>query len=171
MGAGREADVVLVTDDYEVIGATLTQLRERTALLGPLRFGRRHAAYTEWELRWSYAHRPYAEGWSTAAVSVVVTVTRSLPRWSPLPSAEAGLPAQWAEYLAALTLHEEGHVAIAREAGRAVRASLGALPPRATKRELDELARSTVTMVTEAHRAEERAYDEATGHGATQGCW
>ena len=170
MSAVREGDGALVQDDYEVIGATLTQLRERMALLGPLRAGRRHAAYTDWELRWSYAHRARAEGWDVGAVSVVVTVTRSLPRWSSLPSAEAGLDAAWAEYLAALTLHEEGHVAIARAAGRAVRAALETLPTCATRSELDALARRTVAAVTGAHRADERAYDGATGHGATQGC-
>lgn len=162
---------LVVTDEpYEVVGATLRRLREVTSLLGPLREGRRHAAYTGWELRWSYAHRVSPEGWQTAAVRVAVLVTRSLPRWSPVPSAEPGLAEAWARYLDALTLHERGHVALAAEAGRAVLAALRGMPPCATRDGLDDLARETVHGLSERAREEERAYDALTDHGATQGC-
>ncbi|MDO9021336.1 MAG: DUF922 domain-containing protein [Deltaproteobacteria bacterium] len=162
--------MVITDEPYEVVGATLHRLREVTTLLGPLRDGRRHAAYTAWELRWSYAHRVSPDGWQTTAVRVAVLVTRSLPRWSPVPSAEPGLLEAWARYLGALTLHEQGHVALAAEAGRAVLAALRALPPCAARDDLDALARETVHRLSERAREEERAYDALTDHGATQGC-
>ena len=157
-------------DDYEVVGATLAQLRARMALLGPVRDGRRHAAYTAWELRWTYAHQPRPAGCGLTAVTVTTTVTRTLPRWSPIPSAAPGLPAEWARYLGALTLHEQGHLVIAAEAARAVHAALIGLPVCATRADLDALAQRTVRAITARHREDERTYDALTDHGATQGC-
>jgi predicted secreted Zn-dependent protease len=162
--------IVVQADDYEVVGSTLAQLRAMAALLGPLRSGRRHAAYTAWELRWSYARRETPDGWRAAAVRVEARVTRTLPRWTPVRSADPSLPDAWARYLDALTLHEQGHVAIADEAGRAVHAALSDLPCCATRERLDALARSAARAVSSRYREEERAYDALTGHGATQGC-
>ncbi len=160
----------LERDDYDVVGSTLSQLRACSALLGPSPDGRRHAAYTRWEIRWRYEHRLMEGRWSAVDVRVTAVVTRTLPRWSPVRSAEPSLAVEWARYLEALTLHEQGHLLIAAEAGRAVHEALLALAPCETREALDALAGETARAITARHRDEERAYDALTDHGATQGC-
>jgi predicted secreted Zn-dependent protease len=162
--------LLVVDDDYDVVGTTLEQLRAMASLLGPVRAGSRHAAYTAWALRWSYARASHARGYAVAAAQVAVTVTRTLPRWTPVAAADAGLAAAWERHRAALALHEQGHVDLAAQAGRAARAALLALPPCPSAEALDAAARAAVRAVGDRFRAEERAYDARTDHGATQGC-
>lgn len=160
----------VVDDDYDVVGTSLEQLRAMATLLGPVRAGLRHAAYTAWELRWSYARAARAAGCAVASATVAVTVTRTLPRWTPVASADPALRPAWERYRAALALHEEGHALIAAGAGRAVHAALLALPAQPSAAALDAAARDVVRSVSARYRDEERAYDALTDHGATQGC-
>lgn len=162
--------VVVREERYEVTGSTLTQLRAMAALLGPGRGGERYVAYTAWELRWEYVRAVGARGWGLAGATVTTVATRTLPRWTPARTADPAEVEAWEGYVASLAEHEEGHVLIGAEAGRALYEALRALPPCATREALDELAGETAARVSEEFRALERAYDAETGHGATQGC-
>lgn len=162
--------VVVRDERYEVTGATLAQLRAMAALLGPGKGGERYVAYTAWELRWEYARAVGDRGWAMAGATVTTVVTRTLPRWTPARSVDAAVVRQWEGYVASLAEHEEGHVLIGAEAGRALYEALKGLPACETREALDALAGETAARVSEEYRVLEIAYDAETGHGATQGC-
>jgi predicted secreted Zn-dependent protease len=137
--------------------------------LGPRRGGRAFGAYTDWQVAWRYAIETTPGGVRVGEVSVDVRAAVVVPRWRPPRSAPAELAAQWSRYVAAIELHEQGHVDLAVAAGRAVLVGLEGLPtfagPDALRRAADALAEAEVEQV----RARERAYDDASRHGASQG--
>jgi predicted secreted Zn-dependent protease len=168
-GEHEAAPGVRVTErrrEYEVTGSTAGQLRDVIALLGPRRGGRTFVACTDWVVTWSYVRAEGPEGFRVGDATVDVEVTLVIPRWRPPRSAGADLIATWQDDLAALAAHEAGHRDLAIEAGCAIRAALDALGPAPSREALDEDARSRAAAILEEYRARERAYDEATGHGA-----
>ena len=150
-------------ESYPVNGSTIEQLRRVLGVLGPVRHGRRYAAYTDWEV----AFRVCAPGGPALAAhtSVSVSAVVRLPCWRPPPSAPRELAARWESYVDALRRHEDGHVAIARAAGEAVAARLLALPAHAPPEVFQRAAAQAVAEL----RAVERTYDMDTRHGAAQG--
>jgi predicted secreted Zn-dependent protease len=102
-------------------------------------------------------------------VSVDLAVTFTLPRWDATADAPAALIERWGGYLAALTHHEEGHRDIAVDAANDVLGAIEALPVHATCRGFERAADAAAHAVVERYRDLQIAYDDATGHGATQG--
>ncbi|MGK3990823.1 DUF922 domain-containing protein [Sorangium sp. So ce136] len=87
-----------------------------------------------------------------------------LPRWRPPPNAAPALVATWEAELRALVAHEEGHRDLAIAAGAAVAEALETTPPAASAEALDEAMMTRAEAALAAAR--ERAYDQATAHGA-----
>lgn len=162
--------VVVRDERYDVTGSAVAQLKAMAALLGPGKGGERYVAYTAWELRWEYERAVGARGWCLAGAKVTTVATRTLPRWEPPRSADPAVVAEWEGYVEALAEHEDGHVLIGAEGGRALYEALKVLPPCATREALDALVAETAAAVSGEFRAMEVAYDAETGHGATQGC-
>jgi predicted secreted Zn-dependent protease len=161
--------VVLHRETYTIAGSCLDQLQRAVMLLGPRRHGAVHPAYTDWEVRWSYAPDRGPFGARVVDPQVVAEVTCTLPAWRPPSSTPADLISRWANYVDALERHEQGHIDLARAAATTIHEALRTLPPGATEAALLAAAEDAVDAVLVEIRARERAYDEATGHGATQG--
>jgi predicted secreted Zn-dependent protease len=161
--------ILLHRETYTVAGSRLDQLQRAVMLLGPRRKGAVHPAFTDWEVRWSYAPERGPFGVRVADPEVVAEVTCTLPAWRSPSSAPADLVSHWAGYVDALERHEQGHIDLARAAATAIHEALRTLPPCATEAALLAAAEATVAAALAEIRAREHAYDEATGHGAAQG--
>jgi predicted secreted Zn-dependent protease len=161
--------VLVRRETYTIAGSRLDHLQRAVLLLGPRRNGVVHPAFTDWEVRWSYAPEHGAFDVRATDPQVVAEVTCTFPIWRPPSSVSVDLVSCWAAYLDALERHEQGHVDLGGAAATAIYEALRTLSPYATPGALQSAAESAVTAVLEEMRARERAYDEATGHGATQG--
>jgi predicted secreted Zn-dependent protease len=123
---------------------------------------------TTWHFRWRWETaedggcqivRPALTGDITVTVPALVVPRRT----------DAGAVDRFAAYLDALWQHEVGHVDRAARAARAGVDSRARLPPATTCAEAQAAAKSTGAAAMKALDAEQRAYDRATDHGATQG--
>jgi predicted secreted Zn-dependent protease len=161
--------VNLRRNPYLVVGSTAQQLRTVLSALGPVRGGQRFGAFTDWEVAWRYRHSEAAEGRRICEVTIDLSVRIAMPRWCPPRSAPAGLVAAWEAYVAAVELHEQGHVALAVDAGAAVRRRLLELPALGSSAALDAAARTAAEEALRDARERELAYDRETCHGAAQG--
>jgi predicted secreted Zn-dependent protease len=170
--AGAAAPRVRLSVDsvhYRVLGTSANALREQMRQLGPTdRFGR-WAASTRWDLKWSYPYDRADGGCRSGPVSVDLAVTFTLPRWDAPADAPAELVERWDRYVAALSHHEEGHRDIAVDAANEIAGTIEAVPAHATCRQFERAADTAARSVVERYRGLQIAYDDATGHGATQG--
>jgi len=154
---------------YLVTGSTAEHLRLMTNARGPSRDDRRFRAYTDWVVTWRCTTGLAAGRHVVEGLDVSVDATLTLPRWAPPPWAPAALVDAWRAYVDALERHEQGHVELAASAARDVRDALLALPGFETEEELASAVERAAASAIGAARERERAYDDATGHGATQG--
>lgn len=112
----------------------------------------------------------YSDGGGLRDGTISLSLVVHLPDWQERDRAPAALRRSWDRFLAALTAHEEGHVAIAIQHATALRNELAALTPEPSCQEL------TAKFQDRANRAQERMdqaqseYDERTQHGIKQGC-
>ncbi len=161
--------VAVDRSSYGVVGSSAHEIRRVMQLLGPARGGRVFSAYTDWEVGWSYSVEPGPSGLHVTSVRVAVRAAVLVPRWRPAREASAELVDTWQLYLAAIEVHEQGHVNLAVEAGRTVLACLEGLPAFAERGLLHNAAEIAArTRVAEARNLE-HAYDEASSHGVAHG--
>lgn len=145
---------------------SLTAALARATPVRP-RWWQRFHARAVWNLAWTYRQVVDAGGRCEAAEVVVDVVTDiTLP---DLVQATDEQRRAFQPYRDALKVHEQGHHAIAVEAGQRVLAAIrdaGAWPDCAA---LDaQVGRLTERIIAEAKSAEQR-YDADTGYGRTQG--
>jgi len=156
------------TEYYPVEGATvrslLSSLRER----GPSDGHGTWAANTAWTFRWSY--QPVAgSACRVGSARVDLALTYTYPRWAVPAEVAPALVAAWDVYLARVELHEHGHRDIAEAAATDLVKELEALPAQGSCDALAATARTTAGQILARHADEQRAYDQETGHGMTQG--
>lgn len=156
------------TEYYPVEGtnvsALLASLRER----GPSDGHGTWAANTAWVFRWSY--KPVAgPDCQVGSARVDLALTYTYPRWAAPLDVAPGVVAAWDGYLARVELHEHGHRDIAQTAASDLVRALEALPAQGTCDALSAIARTTAGEILARHADEQRAYDQETGHGMTQG--
>ena len=154
---------------YVVVGSSAGQLHTVLWALGPLRGGRRFVAFTDWEVVWRYRAAEDSAGWRIGGVTVLVSIQVTVPRWRPPRSASGELIASWQRVLAAIDLHEQGHIDLAVEAGRAIHGRLLELPAASSTGALHEAAFAAAESILRGVREREVAYDRDTCHGALQG--
>jgi predicted secreted Zn-dependent protease len=162
-------NISITRSSYPVVGSTVGELRAVIEALGHSRGSGTFAAFTDWEVAWDYSIEGAAGEFRATVPRVGVRATITIPRWRPPRSAALALREQWCRYLAAIELHEQGHVALAIEAGRGVITRLEGLPLFADAQALRRAADAAARAAIAAARARENVYDEETGHGATQG--
>ncbi len=158
-----------VTEDtihYEVEGNTSAELRAALDRLGPEDDSGRHDAYTKWYVRWFYDYERSEAACSLKNVRATLEVTYTLPRWQ---GANGALGERWHRYLTALRTHEKGHAQNGVDAARFIVTELSKLPaqPDCDAAATNANAKANAELATA--RARDRAYDEETKHGATQG--
>ena len=92
-----------------------------------------------------------------------------LPRWRAPAGASRALRTAWESYVAALEHHERGHVLLALEAGRAVRAALRAMGAHADEDAVHAAAWVASGAALDDVRERERRYDAETRDGEAHG--
>ena len=155
---------------YDVKGTSALELRTAMDRLGPKdpADGTAYAGFTKWTIAWSYDYAT-AAGCAVSNPRVVVRIQIKLPRWRAARRADPALARQWARFVEALRRHEEGHAAIALQAGRRIARRLGSFRPFRACARLERAADAAADRILLQTGKAERAYDERTGHGATQG--
>jgi predicted secreted Zn-dependent protease len=156
------------TEYYPVEGSTvrslLASLRER----GPSDGHGTWAANTAWAFRWSYQPVAGSEC-RVGSARVDLTLTYTYPQWTAPADVAPTVVAAWDGYLARVELHENGHRDIAEAAAADLVKELEALPAQGSCGALAATARTTAGQILARHADEQRAYDQETGHGTTQG--
>lgn len=163
-------DVTVTKSSYAIAGSTIAELRSVLHVLGPTRNGRAFAAFTDWTVDWEFdgdADRHLQA--RIVCVRVRVRADVMLPRWRPPRSTSSQTIAAWQRYLTAVETHEQGHVNLAVEAGRAVLASLEGLGEFAKVDDLRCIAVDAAHEAVATIRERELIYDQETQHGASQG--
>lgn len=156
------------TGFYAVEGTDLRGLLASLRQNGPSDGHGTWAASTAWAFRWSY--RPVVNGGCRVATAHVdLDLTYTYPQWAvPPDAAPAAVPA-WQAYLAHVELHEQGHREIAEAAAADLVRSLEGLLASGSCDQLSASARAVVAERLARHAELQVAYDQETGHGATQG--
>lgn len=155
---------------YDMEGSDRRTVRQSLELLGPHHGGRRFHALTTWHVEWSYPASRRTGGACHVSGTPLVSlrVEHLFPRWTGRSAAPQELTTEWSRYITALRTHEDGHADIGRAVATGTLAMLRALsaPDCAGLRPAAEAAFAAILA---EGRGRERAYDEATDHGATQG--
>ena len=152
------------TTYYDVSGASYD------AVLAGLRAGSSgpHFARADWRLSYDVRWRQGPSGCAVTDVRTTLQLGVRLPRWTPPPGAPGELVARWERFIAALKVHEEGHLANGRGAERETKAALATLSAPDCG-SLDARAKERFQRIIDAYNARDAEYDRATGHGRTQG--
>ena len=160
----------LQVEYYEVEGADLRELRASLNARGPLgENGKRYHGFTKWRVNWNYKYQRSGQscGLSSLVTHVVATIT--MPRWNAPADAPVKLRQEWRRYLSALRAHEDGHHNFAKTAAAQIERDLAELSNPSGCNELAKEIDARADAILDIYRAEEKAYDQQTRHGATQG--
>lgn len=131
--------------------------------------GRVFHGYTAWHIHWNF--------WWNRASNGRCTLTRNSTELSAeitlpeLVNAASPVRREFSDYINKLRLHELGHVQIARSAAQQIDTEITALPSMSSCSELERAANQLGQRLLDQARQQGRRYDEATGHGRTQGAW
>ncbi|WP_182119676.1 DUF922 domain-containing protein [Acidovorax sp. FHTAMBA] len=129
--------------------------------------GQRFHGYTRWNVRWTF--RWWREPSGRCTITEVQTHLRTEVQ---LPQLRTATPAQQAvfdRYLPALSRHEQGHVQFGRDAAQAIDEGIARLPAVEDCATLERTANALGHRLLREHTDREKAYDQRTAHGATQG--
>jgi predicted secreted Zn-dependent protease len=102
------------------------------------------------------------------SADVQLTTHITLPQWAPPTDAPPELVALWDAFIRALSLHEARHADNAAAAARAVRRELEATSAPSCGMMEGRTSMAASRGLAE-HRDRDRAYDERTRHGTTEG--
>lgn len=123
-------------------------------------------AVTVWVVSWHYNYARGPNGCGPADPAVRLALRMQLPALGDAPAAAR---APFDRYLAALRVHEEGHVRLDRAVANTVAALVRDFPPRADCETLARELNRAAGRALEDGRAQNRAYDARTQHGVAQG--
>jgi predicted secreted Zn-dependent protease len=149
---------------YEVSGTTAAELYTSMRQAAPLEgFGQ-----TRWDVSWSMRWLPTAGVCRATLVQVTLRTEVRLPHWEPGPGASPELVAQWRAFVENLRSHENGHLEIAVAAAREVERELRQVQTPLCA-SMQGVGNQAGERVLAGLRARDRAYDQRTHHGFTQG--
>jgi len=158
------------THYYNVSGTTAAEVRASMNASRPSTSdGQRHDAVTNWTIRWQYRTTAARNRCDLTSFSVVEEVTETMPKWLDEPSAPPDLAARWHTFIATLTTHEAGHVAIASEALEAIRKAGRRLTSDANCADLKRAIDNAGNGLLAEYKEKDKKYDADTQHGRTQG--
>jgi len=147
-------------------GETLAQALDRSS---PIRQrGLVFHATTDWQVQWRFWWRDDSDGCVIEQVNTEVEVQIQLPELIAGTDAQR---AEFADYLSALTEHEEGHQQLALAAGEAIDLALRRFPVAGTCDALETDANALGQQILQRFQEREFDYDRRTNHGQTQGAW
>ncbi|MEI7969895.1 MAG: DUF922 domain-containing protein [Betaproteobacteria bacterium] len=163
-----EVRETLRTQTYPVRVIPGKDLRDMLNAASPIRVdGQIFHGQTRWFVRWNFRWWREADGRcriTRADTRLEVEVT--MPAAGD-PELRRSRPLQ--AYLAALDVHEIGHVEIGRRAAGAIDRGIHGLPEMPGCDALSAAVTDLAERQLQRFREEERSYDRNTGHGRTQG--
>jgi predicted secreted Zn-dependent protease len=154
---------------YDVQGNSVAALVAEKDAKGPMDDGKRFFAKTEWNLHWNYRYAARGGAFVITTLFVTAEITYRMPRRIPPPTEPDRVAAQWAQFMEALTKHEEGHAQNAIEHGKALYGALRAHGPFVSMQALKDFIQAEGDQCIAETREADKQYDARTGHGATQG--
>ena len=159
-----------VITEYDVRGQSVRELQRAISTNGYLApSGRRFAAITNWNLRWSYPRSSLGpRGCSPNDVAVYIDISIRYPAWKDSAAAPTAVRAEWNRYLSTLKGHEDNHAAIAIAGAHRLHAALKDLVnPVCAGLQRDAEAR--YSDASSWIRTQSAWYDGRTKHGVAEG--
>ena len=168
------AKLVERVNNYDFFGTKLTDadqsFRERLLVSsdhkGKLR---RFAGQADWHIEWNTCLEPAGTGCRLTAVTSVVHVAYTLPRWADRNGASPMLQARWDRYAANLEAHEKGHGTVAMSVATLIDRELVGLQDQEDCDKVRSEAARRVESVMRQGEGMQNEYDRITEHGSTQG--
>ncbi len=102
-------------------------------------------------------------------VHVKLNGTYTMPKLDTSITVSDSTKERFDQYYQALLAHEKGHQALWLEAGNAIDKLLVEFPPYYSCHEMAQQAKRQVSEIILSYQASNKHYDQATGHGRTQG--
>ncbi len=162
-----------VTEQYEyydVQGSCENDLIRDLGKKGiPWDDGKRYESVTSWHVKWHYGYSADSQACSADGFQVNVDIVFRYPRWLRTEHAPLTLAEKWSSYMENLIVHENEHRDMAVEAAEDLSRVISEMPPATTCSDLDRAVRALSHERMKKLNDDERHYDEATNHGATQG--
>lgn len=172
VSAPLQADVALVEEyqHYQIAPDTVTQIKRELRERSPIsRANQTFHGETQWTLvpnfRWAKHHNLCR----IEDVHVQLNGTYLLPELVRDRETDSQTRTHFARYYEALLSHEKGHQDLWLEAGHKIERTLLEFEPFFDCRMLAQEAKTRVSAIIEEYRQKNRAYDQQTGHGRTQG--
>jgi len=155
---------------YEIRGNSEKELRGQMCRNGcAFNDGEKYDSVTSWQWRLIYGYDRVPGACALDSFRVALEIKYRYPKWVRTGDAAQPLIDKWDGYMKNLITHENGHRDIAVEAAAELTRAVAAWPPAATCAELDREMRALGHERMKKLNADEKGYDETTGHGKTQG--
>ncbi|MES3021172.1 MAG: DUF922 domain-containing protein [Pseudomonadota bacterium] len=160
----------LTVEYYSVGGATLQEIRAQIKTLGPRGDdGKVWDGYTRWNVRWTYNFVSEGRICKVKSFTTTLKVVMTLPKWNKPPDAPPRLVGQWDRYIAALTLHEDGHYDFAVAATEKIKRMIAGKSSAASCAELGREINAEGNAISGQYVKKNAHYDADSTHGKTQG--
>lgn len=164
-GGVRVADAV---ERYAVEGTSEAELLASLVADGPRIGSETFFGLTVTQLSFRFWRQSEGDRCALRNVAVDLSVTTTLPAWTPPPEAAADLRRDWTRFETALARHEAHHRTMAVAWAGRVRVEIEGIDgPTCFAAEAE--ARRRVDRLRIEADAEHRRYDAETGHGLTEG--
>ncbi|CAM0998988.1 DUF922 domain-containing protein [Rhodanobacter sp. Root179] len=129
----------------------------------------RYWGYTSPQLKWSFDTQPVEGRCNLVDPKVVLTITTTLPAWTPPAGTSAAMTAKWRALDRAIRHHEGEHAQIARDAARELVALMREHQRGVSCGDLDASLQAQGRMIMRRAEAANVELDKRTGHGAREG--
>ena len=154
---------------YSIYAYTAEDLKNQVRSCGPKQDGSSYAGMATSMFSWIFRYQYTPTGaCQITDVGVGINVDIYYPNWEIIGDVQPGLPEKWQAYMNALTTHEHGHKQRHYDTADRIFNSANGLTA-ATCEEAGNVVGAIVDNIIAENRADNIAYDEETGHGATQG--
>ncbi len=158
----------LATKTYAVQGSTADELLSSMADQAPRPDGEVFFGLTEAEIGLRFRPTPVPGGCLLRDVEIDLTLTVTLPEWTPAPPSDRALARDWGRFRRALASHEDRHTEIAEGGAQRMLRAIDGLRRQSCEVVSDEAQRRLERLEIEVE-ATQRRYDSETGHGRTEG--
>lgn len=156
----------VVAETYDVTGDTAGEVLASLLAGGPQSGGDVFFGRTVAQISLRYDAVPVDAGCVLTDVGVDLTLTITLPSWTPPPDPQ--LARDWGRFRRALADHENGHREIAEAGAQRLGRALSGLR-RDSCPATEAEAQRRVRQIESGVSAAQRRYDAETGHGRTEG--
>lgn len=157
------------THYYQVYGYSAQEVRSQLNACGATSEGEAYDAYTSYYINWAFNPKPVSGGCNITDLAVGAKIDYFYPKWEDPGNTQGDLVERWQNYMANLITHEEIHKDIAISGAQAIFDTLSSLPDSSDCSEALTLAGDTAHALFTEYDNKNKAYDEETQHGATQG--